>query len=147
MRHMSFALTVPQVLNRSKTVTRRLRWWVTVRKSDGQRRRSLLPGDLLQPIEKGQGLKKGQKVVTVGGPIRVLTVRRERLDLMNDEACYGLREAALEGFPHLTGKQFVAMFCEHNGCTPDTEVTRIEFKYVDQPSAGGAVAGSGENWQ
>jgi hypothetical protein len=33
--------------------------------------------------------------------------------------------------PNMTPGEFVAMFCAtHKGCTPETEVTRIEFEYV-----------------
>lgn len=116
---MSFALTTAQVRARTKTVTRRLGW------------RKLQVGTLLQPVVKGMGLKKGEKAERIGGPIRVVSVRLEPLNAMNDEVRYGLRETAREGFPHLTGKQFAAMFCEHNGCTTQAEVTRIEFEYVE----------------
>lgn len=136
MRNMSFALTTEAVRKKTKTVTRRVGW------------QFLLPGDLIQAVEKCQGLKKGEKMRRLA-VLRVETVRRERLDLMNDETGYGLREAALEGFPDLTGKQFVAMFCATH-TVPDTrpwglpkrrrqafpmlpcdEVTRIEFTYVE----------------
>jgi hypothetical protein len=118
MRNMSFALTTEQVKARTKTVTRRLGW------------KNAKRGDVIQPVVKGMGLKKGEKVERIGGPIRIVCVTREPLNAMHNEQLYGLREASREGFPHLTGKQFVAFFCEHNGCTPDTEVTRIEFEYV-----------------
>jgi len=36
-----------------------------------------------------------------------------------------------EGFPKLTPAEFVAMFCEHNGCAPDAEITVLEFEYLD----------------
>lgn len=62
---MSFALTSTQINDRTKTVTRRLGW------------SRLRPGTLLQPVVKAQGLKKGEKVQKVGGPIRVVSVRRE----------------------------------------------------------------------
>lgn len=119
MRLMSFALTTNQVLNQTKTVTRRLGW------------ANAKVGDIVQPVEKGQGLKRGEKVKRIGPPIRFTSVRRERLRLMHDER-YGYLEAQREGFPDLTGKQFVAdVFCGHNrGRTPDTEVTRIEFEYL-----------------
>jgi len=117
MRNISFALTTEQVKNRTKTVTRRIGW------------KNLKPGTLLQPVEKAQGLKKGEHVTKIGGPIKVVSVRQEPLREMY-HAAIGLREARYEGFPHLNGKQFVAFFCEHNGCTPDDEVTRIEFEYV-----------------
>lgn len=67
MRNMSFALTAEQIRNRTKTVTRRLRWF------------RLKPGALLQPVLKSQGLKKGEHVEKICGHIRVVGVRREPL--------------------------------------------------------------------
>lgn len=114
---MSFALTTDQVRSRSKTVTRRLGW------------RFAKVGDVVQPVVKSQGLKKGERVETVGAPIRFVQVTRERLDAIDNEE-YGTDESRREGFPELSGYEFVSMFCEHNGCAPDTEVTRIEFEYL-----------------
>ena len=48
-RNMSFAMTTEQVRNQTKTVTRRQGW------------RFLNAGDILQPVVKGMGLKKGEK--------------------------------------------------------------------------------------
>jgi len=112
---MSFALTTEQVRNRTKTVTRRLGW------------KFAKQGDIVQPVVKGQGLKKGETVEKIGAPIRVLNVRREPLHLMATR--YSI-EAVREGFPQLTNEAFIAMFCQHNDCTPDTEVTRIQFEYL-----------------
>lgn len=123
MQHISVMLTARQVVDRSKFVSRRLGW------------HRLRPGTLLQPIEKGQGLKKGEKVRAVGQPVLVARVRRERLDRMLDEP-YGRQEAKLEGFPEMTGRQFVEMFCEHMKCKPATVVTRIEWRYTDLPEFG-----------
>jgi hypothetical protein len=67
VRLISFSLTTDQIRNRTKTVTRRLGW------------ARLKPGTLLQPIVKGQGIPKGGKVETIGGPIRVVRVDREPL--------------------------------------------------------------------
>lgn len=67
MRHMSFALTTEQVRARTKTVTRRVRWLFAK------------PGDIVQPVVKGQGLKKGETVEKIGAPIRFVSVRREPL--------------------------------------------------------------------
>lgn len=36
------------------------------------------------------------------------------------------------GFPDMTPAEFVEFFCaSHAGCTPETEVNRIEFEYLD----------------
>ena len=49
---------------------------------------------------------------------------------MSAHASYGHEEAIREGFPHMTGGQFVEMFCSHMKCLPGTIVTRIEFKRI-----------------
>lgn len=49
MRYMSFALTTPQVLARTKTVTRRLRWWMRTNVARGTDSQLLRIGELLQP--------------------------------------------------------------------------------------------------
>ena len=62
-----------------------------------------------------------------------MLVSREPLRRMVDEPAYGRQECVREGFPQLTPEQFVAMFCaSHKGCTPDTTVTRIEFRYRER---------------
>lgn len=123
MQHISVMLTKQQVLDRTKFVSRRLNW------------HRLKASTLLQPIEKGQGLKKGEHPVAVGRPVLVVKVRRERLDKMLDEP-YGRSEAKLEGFPEMSGRQFVSMFCEHMKCKPTTVITRIEWRYTDLPEFG-----------
>ena len=112
VRNISFALTTDQVRNRTKTVTRRTNWL------------TLEPGDLLQPVVKGMGLKKGEHVQKLGGPIRVTRVWREKLGRITFAEC------ALEGFPGMGPSEFVAMFCRHNGGDVHQDVTRIEFEYV-----------------
>src|SRR5882672_6000358 len=67
VRQISFALTTAQFRNRSKSVTRRHGW------------RDLEPEDELMGVERGQGLKKGEKVVKLGA-IRVDDVRMEKLN-------------------------------------------------------------------
>jgi hypothetical protein len=119
MRNMSFALTTTAVRHRQKTVTRRLGW------------KNLQPGTLIQPVVKGMGLGKGGKVEKIGGPIRVVSVRREPLNVMCDAPFGDLSECAGEGFPQMMPENFVGMFMDHNRCAPDTEVTRIEFEYLD----------------
>lgn len=110
---MSFALTTDQVRARTKTVTRR-RGWVTAK-----------PGDVVQPIVKGQGLKKGEQVERIGGPIRFVAVDRVVLGDISPQ------DVHREGFPQLTPRQFVAMFKQHNGGLRDQVVTRIQFEYVE----------------
>lgn len=118
MRHISFSLTEAQFLAGTKDVTRRLGW------------RTVTPGTQLMAARKCMGLKKGEKVHTLG-VIKVLTVRREPLRRLIDDPAYGRREVWREGFPDLTPEEFVAFFCRsHPGCTPDAIVTRINFRKV-----------------
>ena len=81
------------------------------------------------------GLKPGEKIERLG-QIRVVDVRREPLNLMETEGVppnkYGYDEAAKEGFPQMSGSQFVSMFCEHMGGSRDQEITRIEFDFVNE---------------
>lgn len=116
MRQMSFMLTTQQMIDRTKTVTRRLGW------------AGLKPGTLIQAVEKSQGLGKGGKVRKLG-IIQVVSVTQDYLGHLIGTS-YGDAEAAREGFPTMSGEQFVAMFCEHMGGTADRSVTRIEFEHI-----------------
>jgi hypothetical protein len=116
MRNVSFMLTEPQVREGTKSVTRRLNWhWAK-------------PGMHLMACRKLQGRKKGEPIVKIR-EIEILSVRRERLDAMIDNPEYGAHEARLEGF-NMTGREFVDMFVSHMKVKPETEVTRVAFKYV-----------------
>ena len=117
-RNISFSLTTPQFIDESKDVTRRIGW--TFLKSD----------DILCAVEKGQGLKRGEKIKRLG-MIRVVDARREPLDSIADPMLYGADELRREGFPNMTAHEFVAFFCKgHNGCFHYTVITRIEFKRI-----------------
>lgn len=123
MRNMSFALTTRQFLAREKTVTRRLGW------------SRLRAGDLVMGVEKGMGLKPGEQIVRLGA-MRILDVRGEPLRRLTDDIDYGFDECVKEGFgEHPTLRwpsAFVEFFCRtHKGCTPETEINRIAFEYVD----------------
>ena len=130
MRNISFSLTTDQIRNRSKTVTRRMNWL------------KLKAEDRLQACVKCRGLKPGEKLAVLA-VIEVVSVRREKLKTLlgvpQSEVAgdfYTPSEARdeinAEGFPLLTAAEFVKFFCaSHKGCTPETDVTRIEFKYVD----------------
>lgn len=116
-------LTQQQIRTRTKTVTRRVGW------------EKLKAGELLRGVEKGMGLKAGEKIAPLA-TIRVLSARRELLSAMTADPAYGVEECVKEGFgEHPTLRwpsEFVQFFCgSHRGCTPDTVVTRIEFEYVD----------------
>lgn len=111
-RNISFALTTPQFEDGSKDVTRRAGW------------EHLEAGTVLCAVEKSQGLGKGGKVRRLG-MIRVVSVRRERLDEITAD------DVRREGFPAWTPAEFTAFFCKgHKGCTPETVITRIEFERV-----------------
>lgn len=111
MKTMSFMLTEEQILNRTKTVTRRLGW------------KDLKPGTTLRAVQKSQGLKKGQKIKELC-LIRVVSVRTERLNEITAE------DVVREGFPDMSPEQFVDMFSKNMNCEPWAEVQRIEFEYV-----------------
>lgn len=113
MRNMSFALTTEQIRQQTKTVTRRFGWWF------------LKPGDLVQPVEKAMGLKKGEAIKKVGCPMRIVSVRKEPLEAITDDDC------VREGFPMLTADGFVAMLQGHYQCAGDKLVNRIEFEYTE----------------
>lgn len=116
MRNMSFALTTRQIVDGSKTVTRRLGWLKTKRH------------DWIQPVRKCMGLRPGEKIEKIMVPIMVRSARREPLCLMIDDPAYGRLECVAEGFPDMSPEEFVEMFCDtHRGCLPHTVVTRIEF--------------------
>lgn len=122
MRNMSFALTTNQIMEGTKTVTRRLGWI------------NLQAGQQLRPVRKCMGLRPGERIEVLRDPLTVVDVRREPLRRMLDDLDYGFIECALEGFgehpDYRFPSAFVAMFCAtHRGCTPDTVVTRIAFAY------------------
>lgn len=109
---MSFALTTEQVVNKSKSVTRRQGW------------EKLKPGDKIQPVLKCMGLKKGEKQQLIGGPIEVVSVRRERIRKIT------AADVVLEGFPEMSPFDFIRMYCQANRCAPGHYCTRIEFIYL-----------------
>ena len=115
MRNMSFMITPDQIRAKTKTVTRRMGW------------KNLKPGTLLQPVVKGQGLKKGEQVEKIGGPIRVLSVDRVILNQITPQDVYR------EGFPQMTQREFVTMFKKsHRGCRAGSAVNRIQFEYAEE---------------
>jgi hypothetical protein len=112
MRNISFFLTTPQFRAHTKDVTRRLGWL------------NLKDGDVLMAVEKAQGLKKGEKIKELGRII-VIKPRREPLNAITQH------EVIREGFPEMSVDAFIDFFCKsHKGCTPETIITRIEFKHL-----------------
>lgn len=113
MRMMSFALTERQLMDGTKTVTRRTGW------------KDLRPGTRLLAVRKAMGLKAGEKVQALC-EVEVVSVRREYLNEITKNECIA------EGFPNLSPEAFMSMFAKAmNIRTPFTaEVTRIEFRKV-----------------
>lgn len=116
-RLMSVALTSSAVRERRKTVTRRLG------------RNFLKPGTRLTLCEKVQGRRRAdgtvEPLVRIA-EVEVVSARREPLDSIQPG------DTAREGFPDWTGGQFVEFFCNAMKCTPDTLVTRVEWRYLDE---------------
>jgi hypothetical protein len=117
MRNMSFMLTTEQVKKKQKTVTRRNGW------------KNIKVGEQIRAVKKCMGLKKGEKMESLG-IIRVISKRREPLNELSRAPDYGEREVAREGFIHLRPEEFIQMYCAHNKCKPSDSITRIEFEYV-----------------
>jgi hypothetical protein len=117
MKNISFALTESQFLDGTKDVTRRLGW------------QTVKPGQRLMACQKCQGLRPGETIVRLG-EIEILSVRRETLNCMIVRPRYGKIEAAREGFPHLTGAEFVALFIRHMRVEPTKIITRLEFRRI-----------------
>lgn len=115
-RLMSVSLTEPQVRARAKTVTRRVGWLM------------LQPGDRLTLCRKVMGRRPGESLDRITD-VEVISVRRERLDAIT------AADVAAEGFPGWTPAEFVSFFCgSHKGCTPDSDITRIEWRYIEESS-------------
>lgn len=118
MKNMAFSLTTAQIRAGTKTVTRRMGW------------DKLRKGDVFCAIEKGMGLKKGDKVVRLA-ILRCLSNHPEPLTHLIAYPRYGKREAIKEGFPKMSGRDFVRFFCStHKQCTPDSRPNRIAFEFV-----------------
>ena len=111
-RNMSFAMTTQQFRDRTKTVTRRLGWW------------TVKPGEILCGVEKGMGLKKGEKVKRLG-LIEIVSARNEPLDHITPA------DVVREGFPDWDPEQFIDLFMKAHRCDGWIQVRRIEFKYLD----------------
>ena len=110
-RNMNFMLTTQQVRNRTQTVTRRTGWDF------------LKPGDIVNAVEKGMGLKKGEKIKHIC-KIRIKSTYWEALFRITKEECNK------EGFPEMSPDDFIDMFIHHNKVWAMCPVNRIEFEYV-----------------
>lgn len=113
-RLMAVSLTEAQVRDRTKTVTRRAGW------------RMLRVGDQLTLCKKVMGRRRGEPLDRIAG-VEVTSIRRERLDAITPA------DVTAEGFPGMTPDKFIAFFCStHRGCTPQTEITRIQWRYTGE---------------
>ena len=118
-RLMSFSHTSPMVLDRSKTVTRRVGW------------RFLKPGDLVRAVEKARGRTKGEPIRELA-LLRIVDVRVESLSRLLTDALYAEDELPREGFPCWSTAEFVEAFCRTHGLrSADSDVTRIQFEYLE----------------
>ncbi len=110
-RNMSFAMTTDQFKAKTKTVTRRLGWCF------------LKPGDIINGVKKAMGLKKGEKVESLG-LIKIISTRKESLNEISQI------DVIKEGFPHWTPDDFIQMICNHYNVKPDVLINRIVFEYL-----------------
>ena len=93
-------------------------------------RRGIIPGDRFCAIEKGQGLKKGEKVKCICLCECVSNKQEELWEIVRRPWRDGRFETSLEGFPGMDSVEFVLMFCKHMKVTHKTIVNRIEFRRV-----------------
>jgi hypothetical protein len=111
--NMSFSHTTEQIINRTKTVTRRLGW------------RKLRQGQRVWAVEKTMGLRKGEKVKRLA-LLEIMSNRREALLDVTAE------DVASEGFPGMSREDFIGLFLRINPTmTRFQRVSRIEFRYVN----------------
>lgn len=130
-RLMSVSHTEAQVRNRSKTVTRRLGW------------KTLKQGDRLTLCKKVMGRRRRCVDCQHGGcpvcggdgyiveplyrlaDVEVTAAFREPLSVVTPS------DVAAEGFPDWTVQQFIDFYCATFKVTPETIVTRIEWRYLE----------------
>lgn len=132
-RRMSVSMTIDAVRDRSKTVTRRhINTWETLK-----------PGDQLTLVEKGMGLKKGEKQIVLA-EVEVVDVRVEPLGRVSflEIDLEGLWPAAHQATT-ATGvhpaRWFMRFWADGHGYTgvPDKdldgiECRRIEWRYLNE---------------
>jgi hypothetical protein len=112
MKNMSFFRTQEQILNRTKTVTRRRGW------------KSLKPGEHFMAVVKTMGLGKGGKMEAIAELICVSN-RTIRVTAITRA------DVRREGFGEMNALEFIEMFCSHIRVAPKDKVQRIEFEYAE----------------
>lgn len=124
-RLMSVSHTEQAVVERRKTVTRRLGWTF------------LKPGDRLTLCRKVMGRRPGEPLVRLA-EVEVVGVRRERLSSMDrhDVALEGVPLGVFTTTPHeaacteCQAVSWVGWFARAMGTKVDGWVTRIEWRYL-----------------
>lgn len=115
-RLMSVSLTERAVVERRKTVTRRLGWeW-------------LIPGERLTLCRKVMGRRRKDGTIEPLvrlADVQVIDVIREPLSALT------VGDVAREGFSGWTPDEFLDFFCQHMRCDRSAEVTRIEWRYLE----------------
>lgn len=109
---MSVSLTEQAVVERRKTVTRRLGWTF------------LKPGDRLTLCRKVMGRKPGEQLVRLA-EVEVVDVHIGPLWVVTPQ------DVVREGFDRWTPAEFIAFFTGHMRCESWTRVTRIEWRYLE----------------
>lgn len=112
-RLMSVSHTTDAVIERRKTVTRRLGWTF------------LKPGDRLTLCRQVMGRRKGEPLERLA-EVEVVSVRREPLDAITAEDVEreGVTQWSKDPFSWML--EYAATF----GCGYTDEVTRIEWRYL-----------------
>lgn len=117
-RLMSVALTEQAVVERRKTVTRRLGWY------------KIKPGDRLQLVRKSMGRRRADG--TVDPLVRLALVEVVATEVVRlDGPRLDDVDVAAEGFAGWTPAQFVEMFTTAMRCVAHHPVNRIEWRYLD----------------
>lgn len=131
-RLMSVAMTTDAVIERRKTVSRRINWW-----EDKNGRRLLKVGDTLTLCRKVQGRKPGEPIERLA-EVEVVSVEREMLGWLLGEVRserdveWAYAEVEREGFPGMGPDEFVTrFFVDAQGMSSLDWVTRIEWRYLD----------------
>lgn len=149
-RLMSVAMTTAAVIERRKTVTRRVNWW-----EDKNGRRLLSAGDRITLCRKVQGRKPGEPIDRLVD-VEVVTVWREPLMVLTSYDVFvadysetgtvdltrerweewRAGEMVREGFPGMPPIDFVNnYFVLGQGLDPFAHITRIEWRYLDTDQA------------
>jgi len=123
-RLMSVAFTERAVVERRKTVTRRKGWWL-----DKRGHRIVKPGDRLTLCRRVMGRKPGEPLLRLAD-VEVVAVDREPL-----WRCAEPGEMEREGFPGMEPSDFVARYFTPQGIARSDDVTRIEWRYLDDGAA------------